>query len=570
MQASGTARRLIRSMDSEACTIDNWPSSVLQEAFKLLDQRYLYGIVPLVNKFWKDAALSSSRCLKLDLTNMEQFESVVAWIMKHGYCLHHVALSLPNHHSAPAFSRTLATSTRGLLRSLDLRHVGISTICSLECLSSLTSLTSLRLSSCLYISAPANMDALIASICCLQQLRNLDLPHNLLTFQPGMLWTLTANLQALTSLGLSWNSSETPGDLAVALQQLPQLQQFAIYPPAHLIPSDLPHLTAAGIPVTAARVKVASIQAGRGLIQIQTWLQQASASLVSLELVDSSSLGDPSVPGLQPQHTAALLAPLVKPLGATAAAAGAAETAAVASHGTINSVTEGGYSSFTGPQHQHIQSAAGAAAAAVQTGLQKPMHGGSSSSGHRRSRTVPGNAGARQCATRPSAAGVTSAAAGITAATATVVATGTTAATATEVAPTAPAAAALRELRLQGCCLDLNSIQALAVLTQLTGLKLSGCGLDSSLVRYLAKGLGPSAMLQSLSLGYSPGFTGGEGSAQSIGSCLVKLKHLEVVGSHRMSIRHAVHSVWAALEPRILLERVSLGGSVVAFTLRGE
>jgi hypothetical protein len=109
----------------------------------------------------------------------------------------------------------------------------------------------------------------------------------------------------------------------------------------------------------------------------------------------------------------------------------------------------------------------------------------------------------------------------------------------------------------------------LARLTQLTCLHLSGCSLDNSLVRALAKGLGPRAKLRSLVLGYNPGFDGAEGSAQSIGSCLVRLSHLELLGCSGRK-RAADAAIRAVLEPRIVQERMFYGGAAVSFGLNAE
>ena len=265
-------------MESDLCPFNRLPGSMcaafLQQAFRQLDQRHLYGIAPLVCHAWHQAAISSSDMLDLQIASPAKAEQLQPWMQRYGTPLRSISLTcnadplLDLGSFLSAQMSSIYTSSYEQLR--DLRLQGPWEV--KEQISALTSLTSLSLPGC-YIDETAVMLVLA-----LTQLRVLNIAatrlkvHNGLLFKPrediGFLSDLSTSLVRLTQLNVTaalWTTYANFG----ALRALPHLRELE----AGKLPISSARLLREfeGLPLLSMRVAVKN-QGDVGALKV--WLQQ--------------------------------------------------------------------------------------------------------------------------------------------------------------------------------------------------------------------------------------------------------------------------------------------------------
>ena len=263
--------------------------SLLQQAFRQLDRRHLFGVAPRVCHLWHQLSLSIITSLDVNITTEEAAEQLSLWIRNHGAGLDSVALCLDVPESLGSMAHTLqqALPSAHQLRSLTLaRSFTLEPAQLLVPVHQLTSLTSLSID---FLQPPADV---LASIVRMTQLSSLRLAnvHIAESWEPYM-ERLATSLVGLSNLEFL-NTSVVPAAL-VHLKKLPLLKILVIEEPVTVQARSLRQMM--GLPITRICMRVR--QATQG--DLSRWLQNDAGHLQELCLVHPSQ-------SLLPVHEVAL------------------------------------------------------------------------------------------------------------------------------------------------------------------------------------------------------------------------------------------------------------------------
>ena len=268
-------------MDSYLCHFSRLPGSMcevfLQRAFCQLDQRYLYGIAPLVCHAWRQTALSvTGDTLELQFSSPAKAKQLKPWMQRHGKPL--TSISITSDKRRPyAEASSIYAYTSDQLRALSLEGswlVG-------DKASALTSLTSLSLS-----GAKVRSNAWKALLA-LKQLRTLDLSATCLVVSAGstpefsfgdsgFLAKVSTTLSQLTRLNVT-GAFWVKHDNFAALRALPQLQEVEAGQLIIAASRLRPEFT--GLPITSLAV---SARSEEEVAALKAWLQQGAHNGIQL------------------------------------------------------------------------------------------------------------------------------------------------------------------------------------------------------------------------------------------------------------------------------------------------
>jgi uncharacterized membrane protein YgcG len=186
------------------------PTSLLVEILKHLQQQHLIGTVPLVCREWNQAAVILYQELSVRVRHRKAFVvQLAAWLQRHGLLLTGLTLNpapvhdphanlpisyLQSHREPAMLWKPLSVAVWSLknLQTLDLKGFGLRR--SLMHVTSLSSLTTLRLTSCCLTNSSLHYLSPMTS------LKTLELPHNP---DCGSDVTPLSSLQHLTLLNLT-------------------------------------------------------------------------------------------------------------------------------------------------------------------------------------------------------------------------------------------------------------------------------------------------------------------------------------------------------------------------------
>ena len=244
----------------------------LSQAFKKLNTKQQFGIVPCVNQQWYKIALSTCRSLNLKLPGDAAAEQLTAWLIKHKGVLLRLTLDSAGQLLSAAVQNLLnAITSNTQLESLALARFPLPG--SLLYTSSLTSLVSLRFDAC------SLQPWQVSELAQLRSLRSLRLQNGslkvLLHVEPMsltmMLNNLAKDLKQLTALELSARGHVRPLDpFPSSLHSHKHLQEIQL-PNIMILPQDVSK--AKQLPWVQASLQVDDNQLFVGT-EFPSWMQQ--------------------------------------------------------------------------------------------------------------------------------------------------------------------------------------------------------------------------------------------------------------------------------------------------------
>ena len=297
-------------MESDSCPFSllspDLCQSFLKQAFKQLDQRHLYGIVPLVCQAWEGLALSSSTSIDAKISTLEAADKLGSWMQNHGSQLSSLKVSLEgdlqqllgidqtvdqmlgieNLQQLVGIDQTVDLMLRiepGFGRIVRIYYSPASFFPSLTTLSNLSSLS-------LHHMDPLPLGRW-STLLQLTQLVTLNLSHTNILFSQDSLWAaLSRQLTNLTSLDVS---RPTPAAKTVlrncslaplaALSSLQALKSLALYG-ATIHESDCERLPP--LPIVSCDLVLPNF----GSTILCEWLQRSAGSLQQLTVYTRPTL----------------------------------------------------------------------------------------------------------------------------------------------------------------------------------------------------------------------------------------------------------------------------------------
>ena len=260
--------------------------SILQQAFRQLDRRHLFGVAPLVCHLWHQLASSIITSVDAELCTEAAVEQLSLWIQNHGAGLDSMVLQMNDDASERSASRCIlqALTAATMLRSLAWKSQGGKLqgfepqVLDLP-LPPLTTLTRVSISAC----QPEAV--LLDSLLHLPNLSSLSMCRMPLRTPFGpFLKGLSESLVKLTYLDFR-GSSYSIEDLLL-LRNLPELQElFLTYDwlmcnLAGMDPSDLNRLV--GLPIRSIGIDLKTNSSPETMSQVCSWVCKYGAQLQGL------------------------------------------------------------------------------------------------------------------------------------------------------------------------------------------------------------------------------------------------------------------------------------------------
>ena len=286
--------------------------SLLQQAFKQLNQRHLFGVAPRVCRLWHKLAVRITRTsLKVTIRTAEAADQFALWMKSYGTTLESLDLHVRFLHRLSHWREHSVCNTPALQSSLQaavgsahqIRSLTISTP-SLSCtlnitLLDLTSLTSLRIKGCDF-----TVSSIPDSIPSVTTLRNLSLEAvcSETPWGPFMQQIATSLLQ-LKKLELAHSSMDV--ESLAQLRPLPQLQQLQL---RRLFPAVRASQLSKLVPLPISTIIIVMEKGAEA--GVCSWMQQSAASLCELLIRNPEGYDDfdsSLIPPLIPLQHAPLL-----------------------------------------------------------------------------------------------------------------------------------------------------------------------------------------------------------------------------------------------------------------------
>ena len=269
------ADTMVSDSSAFSCLPQAVRDSILQQAFRQLDQRHLFGVAPLVCRLWHQLASSIITSLDVKLSSQAAAEQLSLWIRNHRDRLDSMEVQMNNegwHCQKSAFSCILqALGAASMLRKLAWKFnmkFGYASLSVL--LPSLTTLT--RLS----ISHVQLQKATLASLLQLTNLRSLSLCHtDVIAWWEPFSERISTSLVKLTYL--DFRGTPFPIKGLLHLRSLPELQELLL---TEVDPSDVSQLV--GLPIISIGIRIEEFLGPETMSQTCSWLKKYSGQLKGL------------------------------------------------------------------------------------------------------------------------------------------------------------------------------------------------------------------------------------------------------------------------------------------------
>ena len=281
-------------MESDSCPFSLLPAglcySFLKQAFKQLDQRHLYGIVPLVCQAWDGLALSSSTSIDAKISTLEAADQLGSWMQKHGSELSSFRVSLEGDLQQLVGIDQTVELTLGITLPaippdyLRIARIYVSPASFFPSLTTLSNLSSLSLH---------HLDTLPlgqwSALLQMTQLVTLDLSHtNILCSQAPFWAALSRQLTRLTSLDASRATQAARKVLHhIGLDSLAPLSSLQALKSLTLAEAKLQEFTCANLPPLPI-VSCDLVLPFFGSTCVCEWLQRSAGNLQQLRVYSES------------------------------------------------------------------------------------------------------------------------------------------------------------------------------------------------------------------------------------------------------------------------------------------